>query len=206
MNTRRIIIFGIGFFFILAVVLGAACDTDSESTVITTPKMGDAKLMKDKVISGTDGHMILFDQDGTIFREYADIPLNWLCAYETENLVVFSSWEKKLSLVAFDDNWTVKRNETIPTHNKSGTLMIDPTLIKADDTYILTWVEIEGNINNGDAEAENGIYTVKCMKSKNLSDWKAAADILSYQKNIEDADMMFLDGTLYYFCNCSAPR
>ena len=199
MNTRRIIIFGIGFFFILAVVLGAACDTGSESTVITTPKMGDAKLMKDKVISGTDGHMILFDQDGTIFREYADIPLNWLCAYETENLVVFSSWEKKLSLVAFDDNWTVKRNETIPTHNKSGTLMIDPTLIKADDTYILTWVEIEGNINNGDAEAENGIYTVKCMKSKNLSDWKAAADILSYQKNIEDADMMFLDGTLYYF-------
>ncbi len=205
---RYRIVFGLGIFCVLAAALYTACkrpldvwscDIGSESTVMTTPKTGDAKFMKDKILSGADGHMILFDQDGTVYREFADIPLNWLSVYEPENLVVAASWKKELRLVALNDDWTVKRNEIIPVPRKADTLMIDPTLIKVKRTYILTWVEIDGSINNGDAQAQNGIYTVKCMKSKNLSDWKAAPDILSYQKNIEDADMIFKNKTLYYF-------
>ncbi|MDE7311296.1 MAG: hypothetical protein K2N87_06705 [Eubacterium sp.] len=208
--TRRRICSGIVFLCMLAVVLLSACGMQPgapqkytgrgyKRTVITTPKMGDAKLIKDKIISGSDGHMILLNQDGTIFREYADIPLNWLYVYEPENLVVAGSWGNEPHLVALDDDWTVNRNEAIPMRSKTGTQMIDPTLVKANGTYILTCVEIEGSINNGDAGAENGTYTVKCMKSENLSDWEMAADILSYPNNIEDGDMIFQNGTLYYF-------
>lgn len=207
-RMKRILFYDIGLLYILVAVLVSACGMQADvlyshmggrSTVITAPKMGDAKLIKDKIISGTDGHMIIFNQDGTVFREYVDIPLNWLSIYEPENLVISASWGKGLRLVELNDDWMVKRNEAIPKCSKIGTQMIDPTLIKANDTYILTCVEIEGNINNGDAGAKNGVYTVKCMKSNNLSDWEMATDILSYQKNIEDADMIFQDGTLYYF-------
>ena len=195
---KRILFYDIGLLYILVAVLVSACGMQADvlyshmggrSTVITAPKMGDAKLIKDKIISGTDGHMIIFNQDGTVFREYVDIPLNWLSIYEPENLVISASWGKGLRLVELNDDWMVKRNEAIPKCSKIGTQMIDPTLIKANDTYILTCVEIEGNINNGDAGAKNGVYTVKCMKSNNLSDWEMATDILSYQKNIEDAEI-----------------
>ena len=175
---KRILFYDIGLLYILVAVLVSACGMQADvlyshmgggrSTVITAPKMGDAKLIKDKIISGTDGHMIIFNQDGTVFREYVDIPLNWLSIYEPENLVISASWGKGLRLVELNDDWMVKRNEAIPMCSKIGTQMIDPTLIKANDTYILTCVEIEGNINNGDAGAKNGVYTVKCMKSNNL--------------------------------------
>lgn len=203
---RRIICSSI--VFMMAMVLaavgvkyesGGGPGLGMDSAVIVTLNTGDAKLFKGKIISGTDGHMIIFNQDGTVYCEYTDIPLNWLSVYEPENLVIAASWGNGPLLIELDDDWTVKRKETIPAPKKPDTTLIDPTLIKANDTYILSYVEIEGKINNGDPGTENGVYTVKCMASGNLKDWVSLSDILSCKKNVEDADMVFQDGKLYYF-------
>ena len=168
--------------------------------IITEPKMGDAKIMKNKVVSGTDGHMIIFNFDGTVFREYPDISLNWLYVYEQENLVAAGSGKNEIRLLVLNDDWTVKTDIEINMEKSEGMLKIDPTIIKAGNNYILTYIDIAGRVNNEIPDAENGTYTVKCMRSEDCLHWTALTDIISCQNNLEDADMIYTaQGVLYYF-------
>ena len=174
------------------------------SCVITEPKMGDAKLISDKIVSGTDGHMIVFQENGSVFREYPDIPLYWLYVYENERMVVAAGGENELRLVQMNDDWTVKSNQAINIRGgvtAKEALKIDPTIVKAGDVYVLTYTQIEGTVNNADADAENGVYTVKCMRSEDAVHWTQTADIVTYKNNIEDGDMVYVEqsGELYYF-------
>ena len=67
----------------------------------------------------------------------------------------------------------------------SSDLMIDPVILNAARKYLLAYTEIEGNVNNGDPSAENGVYTVRCYELKDLEMWNKVSDIVSYKNNIE---------------------
>lgn len=171
--------------------------------VITEPKMGDAKLMSDKIVAGTDGHMIVFQNDGSIFREYPGISLYWLYVYEQEHMIVAAGDGNEVRLIQMNDDWTVRTNQVvnIKESNRKEVLKIDPTIVKAEDTYILTYTQIEGTVNNADRDAENGVYTVKCMRSEDALHWTETTDIVTHKNNIEDGDMVYAEqsGELYYF-------
>ena len=52
--------------------------------VISSKKTGDSKLWKDKIISSTSGHLILFDFNGSIVREYLDLEADeYSCAMKS---------------------------------------------------------------------------------------------------------------------------
>lgn len=209
MRIRKMISAGIILLCSAAAFAAAAYQRDvckqavqpvETACMITEPKMGDAKIMKDKMVSGTDGHMIIFNFDGSVFREYPDIPLNWLYVYEQENLIAAGNGKNEIRLLVLNDDWTVKTDKELSIEKSDEVLKIDPTIIKAGDTYMLTYIDIVGSVNNGDPDAENGIYTVRCMRSEDCLHWTKLTDILSCQNNIEDADMIYTaQGELCYF-------
>ena len=81
----------------------------------------------------------------------------------------------------------------------TDTLAIDPILVQIDDGYLLTNTEIDGTINNPSPDGDNGIYTVRLYHSDDLVNWEYMTDIISRKQNLEDGDIRYLDGTLYYF-------
>ena len=74
-----------------------------------------------------------------------------------------------------------------------------PTIIKMQSgKWILTYIEIDGNINNADENEENGLYTVQVYGSDDLNHWDKISEIVSEHRNIEDGDMIEYDGRLFY--------
>lgn len=159
---------------------------------ITEHKTTDSKIMGDKIISTTDGHLILFNFDGSIYKEYTDISANWIytCDSENERLVAVGNFDYEIRIISFSKDYMVDFNYLV--FNQEN-LMIDPTLVKQEDNYFLTFTEIKGNVNNGDESQTNGLYTVRCFISKDLKNWQKLSDIVSYYNNIEDGDLFVSD-------------
>ena len=156
----------------------------------------DSKFYKNAIVSGSSGHLIFFDKDSMILREYEDILVNWIYTIPEENLIIAGNGNRELRKIVVDSQYNVLSNDVL---FQSVNLMIDPTIVKTSDgKWILTFVEIEGTVNNADANVENGRYTVHAYCSQNLTEWEKMGDIASEKHNIEDADMFELDGCLYY--------
>lgn len=51
---------------------------------------------------------------------------------------------------------------------------------------------------NADSNAANGTYTVHTYTSKDLKNWEYHSDILTCQNNLEDGDILYENGILYY--------
>ena len=141
---------------------------------ITTPKMGDSKLFFDKILASTDGHLILFNFDGSIFKEFTNIPTNWIYPCESEHFVIAGNFNNEIRMVQFNEDYSVKSDKVL---FRSSNLMIDPVILKADGKYLLTYTEIEGNVNNGDPSVENGVYMVRCYESQDLETWNKVSDM-----------------------------
>lgn len=166
-----------------------------EFAAVIAQKTGDAKIFNHKIAASLEGHLVIFNFDGKVYREYPEISTNWIYPLENTNTLVSASFQKEVRLTTFGEDGSVIRNEVLFSGEN---LMIDPTLVKVGQSYLLTYIEIEGAVNNADKEKENGRYTVHCYASEDLKSWTALSDIVSYQNNIEDGDMLAADNKVYY--------
>ncbi len=125
--------------------------------VISSKKTGDSKLWKDKIISSTSGHLILFDFNGSIVREYLDLEADWIYPLENSDFIIGGNFNNEVFSFSLDSDGNVLEYHNILT---SDNVMIDPTVVQMDDTYLFTCTEIEGVVNNSNLNIENGTYTI----------------------------------------------
>lgn len=163
--------------------------------VISSKKTGDSKLWKDKIISSTSGHLILFDFNGSIVREYLDLEADWIYPLENSDFIIGGNFNNEVFSFSLDSDGNVLEYHNILT---SDNVMIDPTVVQMDDTYLFTCTEIEGVVNNSNLNIENGTYTIHTYTSKDLKNWIYQSDIITCKKNLEDGDMLYQNGILYY--------
>lgn len=158
--------------------------------------LADSKLFNDAILSSNNGHLIFFDFNGSIIKEYEDVLVNWSYAYPEEGLIIAGNWNKEIRKIVLDKDYEVISNDILFA---SDCLMIDPTIIKTDQgKWILSFVEIQGNINNSDENEENGVYTVHVYDSDDLINWNKISEIVSVNNNIEDGDMLEYNGRIFY--------
>lgn len=123
------------------------------------------------------------------------ISSDWLDVIEHKGsiLCVTASFkEKSLRLYKIDmQSLNANLLATVIQHDEQ--LMIDPTLIKVEDKYLITYTQIKGNINNGDTLKPNGHYEVILVESNDFIDWKEVSSIVSEDTNIEDG-FLYFDG------------
>ncbi len=123
------------------------------------------------------------------------IQSNWLAVIEDNGsilCVTASFTDKSLRLYKIDMQ-SLNVNLLTTLHQYDEQLLIDPTLIKVEDTYLITYTQIKGNINNGDTLRPNGHYEVILMESNDLINWKKVSSIVSESTNIEDG-FIYFDG------------
>ena len=162
---------------------------------ITSPKVGDAKMFCNKIAAGSDGELVLFNTDGTVYKKFSNIPVNWLYPSEDDMIIVSGSFNHQILLTEFDDDFEIKNSKVLFDNTN---LLIDPTITKYNDIWILTYIEINGTVNNSNPDAENGLYTVHCYTSSDLSEWTLVSDIISCKNNIEDGDLVINNDIFYY--------
>ena len=123
------------------------------------------------------------------------IQSNWLDVIEDKGsilCVTASFTDKSLRLYKIDMQ-SLNVNLLATVHQYDEQLLIDPTLIKIDDKYLITYTQIKGNINNGDTLKPNGHYEVILIESNDLINWKEVSSIVSENTNIEDG-FIYFDG------------
>ena len=101
--------------------------------------------------------------------------------------MVYANWDYEVGICVLDSVGNVISNEVVL---KNEALSIDPTIMKYGEEYYITITSIQGNVNNGDDTQQNGVYTVQMYKSKDLKTWDYVSDIVKYQNNIEDIDLI----------------
>ena len=161
-----------------------------------TVHSNDAKFFKDKIIAGVDGALTVLDYDGKEAARYPDIRVQWCHSLESENLIVYGNDYRQVGILQLDNDYNVT------LHNKiyeGENLYIDPTIIKADSSYFVTFTEIIGAVNNSDPNGENGEYKLHLYKSEDLENWEEVAVILDNSRNTEDIDIMFEHGRFEVF-------
>lgn len=180
--------------------------TGVEENGFTLPQYhnADAKFLGDRIITSVDEGIRILDLSGQTVASYDGLSGSWIYAAEEEQpekepdwIVAYSNHANETHILRIS-----KENDqdfTDSTVLETDTLAIDPILIKAGDEWLLTHTTIEGTINNPDPEGENGIYTVKLYRSEDLENWTFVTDIISRQRNLEDGDLRYIDGILYYF-------
>ena len=118
---------------------------------------------------------------------------SWLDVIEDNGslLCVTASFkEKSLRLYKIDmQSLNIELLSTVLQYDEQ--LLIDPTLLKVEDKYLITYTQIKGNINNGDTTKKNGHYEVVLVESNDLINWKAVSSIVSEDTNIEDGFLYF---------------
>ena len=160
---------------------------------------GDSKLVKINnkayVIATLSGQLQVaeFDSsDSDFLLTNPSISSNWLATINDGNniLCVTASFKNK-SLRLYRINIQTLKADLLAIVEEKELLMIDPTLIKVDSSYFITYTQIEGNINNSDTSKLNGHYKVVLMESKDLKNWDIVSHIVDEDANIED-------GSIYY--------
>ena len=118
---------------------------------------------------------------------------SWLDVIEDNGslLCVTASFkDKSLRLYKIDmQSLNVRLLSTVLQYDEQ--LLIDPTLLKVEDKYLITYTQIKGNINNGDTLKPNGHYEVVLVESNDLINWKEVSSIVSEDTNIEDGFLYF---------------
>lgn len=163
---------------------------------ITNLHNGDAKFLEDKIITNVGGILTLYDQNGNLLKNYEEVQANWIDVIPEDGIVVYGNFNHEIGIVKLDmnHNYELLSNEVIMT---TENLQIDPTIIKNSDTYYITVTEINGNVNNSDINAENGVYTIHLYKSYDLSQWNFVSDVASCQNNLEDVELGYINNSFY---------
>lgn len=162
----------------------------------------DAKFLGDSVITSVDEDIQILDIKGNVVKHLEDVSASWLYTAEVDDgkcqAVAYSNHNKETCILKLkaSENFEVLENQKVLT---TDVLAIDPILVRGEDDWYLTHTLIEGTINNPDPNGDNGRYTVRLYRSKDLKKWEYVTDIISEKKNIEDGDIRYIDGTFYYF-------
>lgn len=160
----------------------------------------DAKFAGGEIITSVDETIRILNMEGQELARYEGFSASWLYAADTdtdgEKVIVFSNHANEIHIMRLSKENEILSEQTV---FNTDTLAIDPILVRTDDGWLLAYTMIEGTINNPEPEGDNGLYTVKLFRSKDLSGWEYVTDIISRKKNLEDGDIRFVDGVLYYF-------
>ncbi|MBS6396895.1 MAG: hypothetical protein KH452_07055 [Clostridiales bacterium] len=178
--------------------------TGVEENGFTLPQFhnADAKFLGDQIITSVDEGICILDMDGQVVKTFDGLSASWLYVQEDTSgadpgwAVVYSNHANETHVLRLS-----MENELLDDQVAVATdmLAIDPILIRTEDEWLLTHTAIEGTINNPSPDGENGTYTVKLYRSEDLTDWEYVTDIISRKQNLEDGDIRYLDGVLYYF-------
>lgn len=159
----------------------------------------DAKFLGDRIITSVDEGIEILDLEGNRTASYEGLSASWLYTAETEEewVIAYSNHANETHILQISrDNDLDYTDRMVLT---TDTLAIDPILVRTEEGWLLTNTEIEGTINNPDPDGENGIYTVRLYSSEDLEHWEPVTDIISRKQNLEDGDIRYKDGKLFYF-------
>lgn len=160
----------------------------------------DAKFMGDQIVTSVDEGICILNLDGETVRTFEGLSASWLYVQEEipdEGYVAaYSNHDNETHLLRLSAAGEYREDQTVL---RTDTLAIDPILIRTEDQWLLTHTTIEGTINNPDPDGENGIYTVKLYRSPDLKTWEYMTDIIQRKQNLEDGDLRYENGVLYYF-------
>ena len=167
----------------------------------------DAKFLGEQIITSVEEEIRVLDLNGNMTQQYNGLSASWLyvqdMSSETEAgaesggyAVAYSNHAQETHILQLSREGEFVSDQTVV---ETDFLAIDPILIKKDDCWFLTHTLIEGTINNPDPDGENGVYTVKLYRSKDLNHWEYITDIISRAQNLEDGDLRCVEGTFFYF-------
>lgn len=159
----------------------------------------DAKFIGTGIITSVDEGIRILDLDGGEIQAYDGLSASWLYVQEDTSggwNVAYSNHENETHILRLSSDYGMIDDRIALT---TDTLAIDPILVRADGGWLLTYTEIDGTINNPDPEGENGTYTVKLYRSDDLENWEFVTDVIQRDQNLEDGDIRYVDGVLYFF-------
>lgn len=186
----------VGLFLAVLVFLCSKFEPAQEGFTLLKYHNADAKFLEDKIVTSVEESIQILDREGSVLQSYEGLSASWLYVEEESKSIVYSNHNKETRLLRYSDDYELLSDKLL---FQTEFLAIDPILIWAEGQYFLTYTTIEGTINNPDPNGENGIYTVKLYASSDLENWEFLGDIISKNQNIEDGDLRYIDGTLYYF-------
>lgn len=202
---RRLAIPALGIFICaLALVFGRPGVKENGFT-LEQYRNADAKFAGGEIVTSVDEGIRILNMEGQELARYEGLSASWLYAADIrpedgketgEKVIAFSNHANETHIMRLSEENELLFEKTVLY---TDTLAIDPILVRTKDGWLLTHTTIEGTINNPDPEGGNGLYTVKLYRSKDLAEWEFVTDIISRKKNLEDGDIRFIDGTLYYF-------
>lgn len=217
---RQLGIPAVGIFLCLLALLLGRTGVEENGFTLEKYHNADAKFLGNQIITSVDEGIRILDLEGQTVAGYDGLSASWLYVAEedaavgrpasgtgsdsdrqqdAENqwVVAYSNHANETHILRIaKDNWLNFADRTVLT---TDTLAIDPILVKAGDEWLLTHTTIEGTINNPDPDGDNGVYTVRLYRSDDLENWEFVTDIISRKQNLEDGDIRYLDGVLYYF-------
>lgn len=155
---------------------------------------GDAKFLKNSVVTSVDGKLTIYSMDGKKIKTYDDIHSNWIDSISDEGIIVYGNFNNEIGIAILDSDYNMISNEIVM---KTPNLQIDPAIMKVKNNYYMTITEISGTVNNADKEMENGLYTIHLYKSDDLKTWTLLSDVVSCKNNIEDVDFFYHNNKFY---------
>ena len=165
----------------------------------------DAKFIGDHIITSVDEGIRILDLEGNTVVSYDGLSASWMYVMEDDMeerapedhwFVVYSNHADETHILELTADYQLVEDRIAVT---TDTLAIDPILVKTESGWLLTNTEIDGTINNPSPDGDNGIYSVRLYSSADLKTWEPVTTIISKKQNLEDGDIRYLDGTLYYF-------
>ncbi len=179
----------------LAFIFGRT-GTEENGFTLSRFHNADAKFLGDKIITSVEEGICILNLEGETVSKLDGLSASWIYAQDGEHVVAYSNHANETHILRLSENYEIQEDHTALV---TDTLAIDPIIVRAGDDWLLTHTTIDGTINNPEPEGDNGLYTVKLYRSENLEDWEFVTDIISLRKNLEDGDIRYTDGVLYYF-------
>ena len=158
---------------------------------------GDAKFYDDNwTVTSVAGKFTAISFDGEQRITYDDINVRWFSVEKSDKTIVYSNQDNQVCILKLDEDMQVIKNDlAFITDN----LPIDPAIIRINGVYYITVTLIDGNVNNADALAENGLYTIQLFSSEDLEGFTYIGDIISDKRNLEDIVPFYVNDEFYIF-------
>lgn len=188
----------------LALFAGRSAQTENGFT-LNQYHNADAKFIGDHIITSVDEEIRILDLEGNTAASYDGLSASWMYVMEDDMeerapedhwFVAYSNHADETHILELTADYQLVEDRIAVT---TDTLAIDPILVKTESGWLLTNTEIDGTINNPLPDGDNGIYSVRLYSSADLKNWEPVTTIISKKQNLEDGDIRYLDGTLYYF-------
>lgn len=158
---------------------------------------GDSKFYDQEwVVTTLNNKFEAISFDGSRKRVYDELDVNWFSVEKDDKTIVYANINNEVGIIRLDSDMNVITNNVVL---KDSELMIDPSIIKIDETYYITVTFINGAVNNSDPEAENGEYTIKLYSSQDLENFQYLCDVAKDKRNLEDAVSFYINDRFFVF-------